>query len=137
MREDQTLPVAVKIVLRHERRKLQSAAARERFQQQMHLRVVAQRFVVPHALRRGGDRFLVNDAACAKFHRHAKAALDHAFQNFQLHLSHQTDVDLLQSGVPVDVQQRVFFLQLAQLFQCRVGVYAVGQEKLIIENRFQ
>ena len=57
--EDEPLPVQVQHVLTAQAAKDQPAALGQRFQQQVYLGVVAQRFKVPHALHRGGDGLLI------------------------------------------------------------------------------
>ena len=57
--EDEALPVQIQHVLTAQAAKDQPAALGQRFQQQVYLGVVAQRFKVPHALHRGGDGLLI------------------------------------------------------------------------------
>ena len=57
--EDEPLPVQIQHVLTAQAAKDQPAAPGQRFQQQVYLGVVAQRFKVPYALHRRGDGLLI------------------------------------------------------------------------------
>jgi energy-coupling factor transporter ATP-binding protein EcfA2 len=73
-----------------------SAACRQRLHIQMHLGVVAQRLVVPHALHGRADGLTVKNAALVKGDLKAKAIKNLLLQNLKLHLTHQLHLDLLQ-----------------------------------------
>ena len=59
MQQYEALPVAVERVLAAAGVERQPRAALGRLQEQVHLRVVAQRLKMPHALHRRGDRLLI------------------------------------------------------------------------------
>ena len=78
MRQHQPLPVPVQLVLRARRRQHQAAARGQGFQQQMHLRIVAQGLKVADALHWGGDGLPITDGAGAEGHLQAEPLPDHA-----------------------------------------------------------
>ena len=137
VREDEPLPVERKLVRGAVAGQLYAAAALAGGEQQMHFRIVAQRLIVPHALRLRADGLLVQDAALVKGHFEAEAALQQALQYLQLHLAHQLQVGRAGALVPDNVQQRVLLLQLAQLAQGGVYVAAVGQQHAVAQHRLQ
>ena len=59
MSEDQPLPVQVQLIRGAGRGDGQAAARFAGFQQQMNLRIMAQRFIMAHALHRGRDGLFV------------------------------------------------------------------------------
>lgn len=83
-----SLPVDVKVVLSAVGEEMQPGATLGGFKQQVYLRVVPQRLIVPHTLYRGGDGFLVGNASLVELHLQPEALLYHAFQHFKLYLSH-------------------------------------------------
>ena len=58
-------------------------------------------------------------------------------QNFQLHLAHQLHMNFPQSRLPHHMQLGVLLLQRAQGAQRGVGVGALGQQHLVVQNRLQ
>ena len=137
VRQDQPLPVEIQLVRRTGGGKLHAAAARRGFEQQMHLRVVAQRLEVPHALDGVCDGFLINDAALAEGDGKAEAVEDQPLQDLKLHLAHQLGVQLAGRLLPHDMEHRVLVLQLAQLRKNGVRVRALGQKNAVSEDALQ
>ena len=66
MRQDQPLPVQRQRVRRTHGIELQAGARLRRLHQQMHLGIVPQRLIMPHALDRRGDRLKINDVPRVK-----------------------------------------------------------------------
>ena len=133
----QPLPAAVQVVLGHGGGKMQPAAPLPGLQQQVHLGIMPQGLIVPHALHRPGDGLAVENAALAEGHGQLEAVMQHALQYFQLHLAHQLHPDLPLFAVPQHVQLGILLLQDAQLLQGAAGIIAQGQQHLIGENRRQ
>ena len=73
MHQYQALPIAVKRILTASGRELKPAAPRERRKQQMHLGIVAQRLIMPHALNAVGYRLFVKHPAVVYLHGDIKA----------------------------------------------------------------
>ena len=101
----------------------------------MDLGIMAQRLVVSDALDRRGDRFAVQNAALAERKIQTEAAAAQAFEYLQLHLAHELYADLPRGIVVHNMEERIFLLQYAQLFQnrMRVGLFgmdAVGEHRL-------
>ena len=135
--QNQPLPVEVQPVggaigVQHH-----SAAARRALHEEMHLRIVAQRFKMTHTLHQAVNGLLIHDAAAAEGYLQPKPAADLLLQHLLLHRAHQVHVDLLPALVPHDAQQRVFLLQLPQLGQHQMGVCPLGQDEAIVQNRLQ
>ena len=137
MRQHQPLPVSFQIVLPTVHPELQTAALRQWLQQQVYFGIVAQRFVVPHALYRLGNGFLIGDLSGIELHLHAEPVGDQPLQYFQLHLSHQLHLNLSGVVVPHHVESRIFLLQLCQLFQGIGRVHPFRQLYAVAEHRFQ
>ena len=74
--QNQPLPIPVQQVLAAIRIELQPASCFPRLQQQMYLRIVAQRLKMPHALHRLQQRLLVYNASGAKGDRHLEPLSD-------------------------------------------------------------
>ena len=136
MGQHEPLPIFAQRVGRAVGRQLDAAAPRGGFQQQMHLGVVAQRFVVADALHRGGQRFFVQNAALREGHFQAEAALQQRLQDLQLHFAHKLHVDFGQVVAPGDVQLRVLVLQRLQRPQQRVRV-GPGAACPVVQHGFQ
>ncbi len=137
MRQDQTLPVQIQHIRTADGAKGKTAAAGRRLQQQMHFRIMAQRFVMACAFHGSRDRFLIHDTSGPEFHIDAEPFLYHALQDLDLHLPHDLGLDLSRSLIPGDPQHRLLFLQLAQLRQHPVDITARGQQHLIGEHRLE
>ena len=135
--QHKALPVLVQHFLAAVGGKLQPAAPGQGFQQQMHLGVVAQGFVVAHALHGLGDGLLIKDAPGAELHVQPEALGQQAAQHFQLHLAHELDVDLTQRLVPHNVQLGFLLLQPVQLAQSGVHVGPLRQQHLVTKHRLQ
>ena len=78
MRQDQPLPVFIQRIFITVCRKLYAAAGLTRFQQQMHLRIMSERFEMTDSLRRIRDGFLIQKAPVRKFHIQAEALQNQA-----------------------------------------------------------
>ena len=137
MGQDQPLPVQVQLIGGAVAFKSQPAAAGQRFHQQMHLGIVAQRLIVTDALNRGGNGLLVKNAPLLKADGQSKALHRHALQNLPLDLSHQPHPDLPLLLLPLQVELRVLLLQLAQLCKCGMGVGALRQRHPAAYHRLQ
>ena len=98
--QDQPLPAAVQHILAASGIKDQSAASLPRFHEKMHLRIVAQRLKMSHSFYSPGDGLLVHNISRSKLHIHPKSLADHAFQDLNLHLTHDLDLNLPVSLVP-------------------------------------
>ena len=114
MGQHQTLPVPVQYIFTAQALKLQAAAPGCRFQQQMHLGIVAQGFVMSYADHRCGNGFLIDNASGSELHREAEPLLDHGLQDFQLNLAHELQMDLSQALIPEQMELRIFLLQLPE-----------------------
>ena len=135
--QDQPLPVAVQRVGAAGRGQLHAAAARGRLQQQVHLGIMAQRFIMAEALHRAGQRLFIQNAAFVKPSLDAETVLQYALQNFQLHFAHQLQVHFAQRFLPDDMQLRVFGFQRAQRAQGGVHVGPGRQPQAVAQHRFQ
>ena len=137
MGQDQPLPVAVEQILRAGRAEHKAAAGRARLQNEMHLGVVAQRLVVPHALHGGADGLFVKDAPGAEAHRKAEPPGDEVLQHLKLHRPHELQADAAVALVPADVELGILLLQRAQGLVDAVGVGPLGQQELVGHHRLQ
>ena len=137
MGQHKALPVFVQHFFPTVGGKLHSAAARQRFQLDMHFCVVAQRLVMAYTLHRLRDGLFIKDAAGAELHVQTKPLCQQAAQHFQLDLAHELDMDLAQRFVPYHMELRFLFLQPMQLAQRRVHICVLRQQHLIAEHRFQ
>ena len=61
----------------------------------MHLGIVPQRLIMPHALDRRGDRLLVQDAARSERDVQAETVVHDLLDDLQLHRAHQLQVHFL------------------------------------------
>ena len=137
MGQHQTLPVFVQNLFPAIGGKLHPAAPGQRFQQQMHLGIVAQRLVMSHTFHGLGDGLLIQNAARAKGYLQPEPLGQQAAQHFQLHLAHQLHMNFAQRFVPHHMELRFFLLQPVQLAQRGVHICALRQQHLIAEHRFQ
>ena len=137
MGQNQPLPVFVQHLFPAVGGELHPAAPGQRFQQQMHLGIVAQRLVVAYALHGLGNGLLIQNAARAKRYFQPEPLCQQAAQHFQLHLTHQLHMDLGQGLVPHHMELGFFLLQPVQLAQRGVHVCALRQQHLIAEHRLQ
>ena len=137
MGQHKALPVFVQHFFPAVGGKLHSAAARQRFQLDMHFCVVAQRLIMTYTLHRLRDGLFIKDAAGAELHVQAKALCQQAAQYFQLDLAHELDMDLAQRFVPYHMELGFLFLQPMQLAQRSMHVCVLRQQHLIAEHRFQ
>ena len=116
MRCDQSLPVAVKHILAAHGFHGNAAPRLPRSQQQMYLRVVAQRLKMSDTLHRCRDCLLVYNASRSEPHHNSKTVLDAAHQHLHLNQSHQLYMDLPQFFIPYHIKLWIFFLQQAHVF---------------------
>ena len=137
MGQHQPLPVFVQHLFPAVGGKLHPAAPGQRFQQQMHLGIVAQRLVVAYALHGLGDGLLIQNTTRAKGYLQPEPLCQQAAQHFQLHLAHQLHMDFAQCLVPHHMELRFFLFQPMQLAQRGVHIRALRQQYLIAEHRFQ
>ena len=135
--QDQTLPVAIQLILAAGGGKHQAAAPGQGLQQQVHLCVVAQGLVVAHALHGAVDGLLIQHPALAQLHRQVEAIQDQAFQHLRLHLAHEAHGELLQAGIPAQAQHGILGLQLPQLGQHQPSVCPGGQADPVVHHRLQ
>ena len=137
MGEHKPLPVPIQNILTAVGGKLQAASPLCRLQQQMDLGVMPERFKVSHTFHTIRNRFLIYNVSGPEFHRHAKSILNQAFQNFNLHFSHNLGLDFLQPLIPYDVQRRLLFLQLPQPGKNDRHLTALRKLHLISQDRLQ
>ena len=97
-------------ILRAGRGKLKPRAPLQRLQQQMHLRIVAQRLEVADADDRGGDGLMIDHRAGAELHRKAEPVQQHPLQDLQLDRAHELDVDAARPLLPDHVELGVLLL---------------------------
>ena len=135
MGQNQILVVAVQNIQGAHRPKAQAAARLPGLQQQMHLGIVAQRLIVPHALHGVFNGFLVNDPPVLQRNVQAEALLHQASEYLQLYPAHDLHLD----GIPLHqkMQLRVLFLQKPQLSEGRHRVHASGKPDPVGHYRLQ
>ena len=136
MGQDQPLPVPLQLILAAGRSQAQPAARLPGLHQQMHLRVVPQRLVMPDALHGVPDRLPVQDAALAEAHLQPEAVRKLPLQDFQLHLAHELRVDFSLLRRPDHMELGILLLHLAQPLQQGIGIRPLRQY-LIVEDRGQ
>ena len=137
MGQDEPLPVQIQVVLADRGGKLQPAARFPRLQQQMDLRIVAQRLEMAHPLHGGGDGLPVEDAPRAHGDLQIEPLPDQGYQHVRLQRPHELGLDLPQIGLPGDVEQGLLFLQLSKLRQHRPGIHPGRQIDPIPQGRGQ
>ena len=133
--QNQALIGAIQHIRGADRVEHQSRARLPRLQQQMHLRIVAQRLKMPHTLHGVPDGFLVEDPPGTQLNIQRKPLRHQLPEDLQLHLTH--DLHLNAAAFPEDVQLGVFLLQLPQPGQHRHGIAASGQLHPIGHDRLQ
>ena len=133
----QPLPVAVQHILTAVTAYDKTAAPLAWFQQQMHLRIMAQRLKMPHTLHRITDGFFVDDISLVKLHLGLKPPGNEAFENLDLHLAHHLSVDLFQAAVPDDMQLWFFLFQHPQILQQHMDITALWRQHPVGKHRFQ
>ncbi len=132
MRGNQMLPVRIQIIRAARGCYLNAGTSLARLEQQVHLRIVPQRFKMPDTLHRLRNRLLVDDVPGAEHDCHAEALLDQTRQHLDLYLSHHLDVKLLQLLVPQDMQLRILLLELFQFAAHLNRADFLRQENLIV-----
>ena len=145
-----SLPVPVQHVLTAGAGKLQAAAGFPRFQQQMYLRIMPQRLIMPDTNHRFPNGFLIYNLSVGKFHIQAKALQYQPFQNFNLDFPHNLHMDFRHARTPVRgksasvhrplphyMKLGLLFFQLAQLSQHFDGIAALRQHYPVCQHRHQ
>ena len=112
MCQNQTLPVLSQNILAAVCIENESAACFARLHQQMHFRIMPQRFIMSNALDSRLNRFFIKDAAFIKFDKNAETLLHELFQYLYLHFAHQLYVHLTKLFFPDDVKLRLLFFKL-------------------------
>ena len=77
----------------------------------MHLGIMPQRLKMADANHRRGDGFLINNAAFIKGCLHTEPFGNPTGQHFQLHLTHELNMNFAQRFVPHYPQQGILFFQ--------------------------
>ena len=137
MSHHQPLPVAVQHILTAVTAYDKTAAPLAWFQQQMHLRIMAQRLKMPHTLHRITDGFFIDDISLVKLHLGLKPPGNEAFENLDLHLAHHLGMDLFQAAVPDDMQLWFFLFQHPQILQQPMDITALRRQHPVGKHRFQ
>ena len=137
MGQDEPLPVQVQHIGRAGGSKHKAAAPLARLEQQMHLRIVAQRLKMTDTNSRRSDRLFINNPARVKLHGRPKAFLNQPCQYFQLNLAHKLQVDLRRRFIPRYPKLRVFLLQQPHVLQHHMRVAAIRQPHPIGQHWFQ
>ena len=137
MGENQPLPVPIQQILAAHAVQHDAAAPGQRFQNQMHLRIVAQGLKMAHTLHRVADGLLVQDSPGVQLDVHVEALFYQAFQHLRLHLAHQLHADLRKPLVPADMQLGVLLAQLLHFGQHQGRVTALGQNHPVTQHRLQ
>ena len=108
---------------------------RQRLDKNVDLRVMPQRFVMPHALDLFGDGLAVRNAPLAERHGQPEPLRYHVLQHFKLHLAHYRNVNFAQLLRPRELQLRVLLLELFQLWKDLLNVRFGRKPDFIAENR--
>ena len=137
MGKDQSLPVQIQIVGTAEGIEHQTTAPGTGFQQQMDLRIMAQRFKMAYAFHRLSDGFLIDDTSLSEGYVKGKSLANLPLKHLQLHLAHKLHLYFPQAFVPKDVQLRVFLLQLTQFTHGFGQITILRQQHPIGQHRFQ
>ena len=112
MRQDQPLPVPVQHILAAHAPELQAASSLQRFEDQMHLRIVPEGFKVADALHDVCDRLAVHHTSLVEGHIQSEALADLPLQDPDLHLSHKLHMKLAKAFPPDDMKLRLLLFQL-------------------------
>ena len=134
-RYDQPLPVLPQYVLGAVGGKYQSAALLKRLQQQMYLRIMAQRLIVTYAHSGSGDCLLVCYAAMVKIRINAESLRYQRAEYLQLNLAHEPQIYLAQLFVPYHMELGVFLFKQTHFVKHIVGVNVSGKQHTVGENR--
>ena len=136
MCEDQPLPVQIQIIRTAVGRELKSAARKSRLQNQMHLRIMAERLIMPYTFYDIFYCFLIYNISSAKCHIYSESFAYQTFQNLCLHLAHKLNMDFAQFFIPNDPKHRIFFLDLTHIAEHGVCIHLIRKINLIIQNWF-
>ena len=137
MGQNQPLPVPVQDIFAAVGCKLHPRAPFARFQEEMHLRIMAQRFKVSHPLHRRGDGLLIHNIPFAELDQYAEPLLYKPLKHFCLHFSHELNMNLREPVLPHNMEFRLFLLKLAQIFQHHMRVASIRKLHTVCKNRFQ
>ena len=131
------MPVPIQHVLGDDAFQLDPAPTRQRLQEQMHLRIMAQRLKVSHALHAIRDGLPIKDPSFIQFQIHIEAFLHQAFEDLRLDLAHELQLDASVPFIPAQMQLGIFFSQKLQLRQQNHGIHPVLQQKPVAHHRLQ
>ena len=103
MCKDKTLPVFVEAVLAALAANCNSAVAFCRLHDEVNLGVMAQRLKMSYSLNRVGDSFLINYISFIEIYLKTESVIYYSFEDLELNLTHQTELDFTELLVPDDV----------------------------------
>ena len=109
MADDQLLIGHLQHIRGADRVENQSAAGRQRLQQQMDFRVMPQRLKMTHALHGVFDGFLIEYPGVFQCHIQVKPLLHQSAEHLLLHPAHDLHMD--SAALREDVQLRIFLFQ--------------------------
>ena len=135
--QNQPLPVAGQQVFRQGAVVHDAAASLPRFQNQVHLGVVAKGLKMAHSFHRIQNGLLIDQASGTEFHGVSVSLFNHSAKHLQLNLTHQPDTDFRRLAVPGDVQLRVFLSQFPEMAQHGMHVHALRYDDAVGHERFQ
>ena len=98
---------------------------------------MTQRLKMAHTFHRIFYRFPIQNISRAKIHFHMKTVPDHSFDDFQLHRSHQLQMDLLKLLQPYHMQLGIFLFQKTQIFQQKMDITALLRQHRVGQYRLQ
>ena len=134
---DQALPVDCQHIGSAAVLKYKAAPRHTGLQQQMHLRIVAQRLKVPDAFHSPGYGLLVDDRRIAEIHAKPQTLPDHALKDLLLHLPHDLGCDLFFLLIIAQMQGRILFFQNREVLICFEQVFAGRQDHFAAQYRLQ
>ena len=134
MCEYELLPVSRELIRADGAVEAESAAGLSRFHEEMHLRVVAERLKVSHALDRSCNRLAIGDCSLVKVNGNTIAPRDESLQNLRLHLSHELKAYLPAVLIPEQMECRFLLLERAEFWQHFRAVAAFRQDDAVAQN---
>ena len=134
---DQALPVPGQFIDAAAGFEHKAAAGFAGLQQQMNLRVVTQGLKVSYAFHRCLDGLFINNAGRAEADGQFEAFPGRSLQHFPLHFTHDLGRDLLLVFIVYDVQDRILFLQQAQVPVGLKFILRGRQDNLAADDRLQ
>ena len=135
MLKNQPLPIPFEYLLTTGTRKNKSAPGLPRFHQQMHLRIMPERFIMSDSLNRPSERFPIQDPSRTELYRYVKALRDQPLKHFNLNFSHELHMDLRKPIVKADVKQRFLLLKLGKKRHKLCRCHVVRQDQPIGQHR--